>query len=82
MHWDGEGRSFERRGWGRWVLEKGERREGSRGEREGGGGVHARSFPAEQCTRMGVGEEASVSRMVRNGSHWLSGEPAASRMLR
>lgn len=38
MHWDGEGRSFERRGWGRWVLEKGERREGSRGEREGGGG--------------------------------------------
>lgn len=37
MCWDGEERSFQRRGRGQWVLEKGERREGSRGERGGGG---------------------------------------------
>jgi hypothetical protein len=52
-------------------------------DRKGGmGGGYTRSFPAEQCTRMGFGEAASASMMVRNGSHWLSGEPAASRMLR
>lgn len=31
VHWEGEGRSFQRRGRGRWVLEKGGRR-GASGE--------------------------------------------------